>query len=60
MFINNLRDYWKKLHQKNKCIIKDMIRWKVHERFKENFQKSTYILNGWEITKIVSAKQKSF
>ena len=39
-----------------------MIRWKISKRSKRSkktFQISTYILNGWEITKIVLAKQKS-
>jgi len=44
---------------KNKCIIKGMIRWKIPYRSKKIFQISTYILNGWEITKIVLPKQKS-
>jgi len=33
-----------------------MIRWKIS---KKTFQISTYILNGWEITKNVLVKQKS-
>jgi len=45
--------------KKNKCIIKGMIRWKIPYKSKKNFQISTYILNGWEITKIVLAKKKS-
>jgi len=36
-----------------------MIRWKIPPRYKKTFQISTYILNRWEITKIVLAKQKS-
>jgi len=37
-----------------------MIRWKIPQRSKKTFQISTYILNGWEITKIVLEKQKSY
>jgi len=36
-----------------------MISWKMSQRSKKIFQISTYILNGWEITKIVLTKQKS-
>ena len=32
----------------------------ILEICKKIFQISTYILNGWEITKIVLTKQKSF
>ena len=44
--------------KKNKCIIKGIIRWKLPKRSKKTFQISTYILNGWEIIKIVLAKKK--
>jgi len=47
------------LTKENKCIIKSMIRSKIPYRSKKTFQISIYILNGWEITKIVLAKQKS-
>jgi len=56
---NNFKDYWKKSHKKNKCIIKGMIRWKIPKRSKKTFQISTYIFSGWEITKIVLTKQRS-
>jgi len=46
--------------KENKCIIKSMIRWKMPYRSKKTFQISTYILNVWEITKIVLAKQNSY
>jgi len=46
--------------KENKCIIKDMIRWKIPQRSKKTFQISTCILNGWEITKVFLAKQKFF
>jgi len=46
-----------KIAQRKKCIIKSMIRWKIP--YKKTFQMLTYILNGWEITKIILAKQKS-
>jgi len=36
-----------------KCIIKDIIRWKIPWRSKKTFQISTYIFNGWKITKII-------
>jgi len=36
-----------------------MIRWKIPYRSKKTFQRSTYILNGLKITKIVLAIQKS-
>jgi len=36
-----------------------MISWKISQRYKKTFKISTYILNGWEITKIILAKQKS-
>ena len=42
--------------KKNKCIIKGVIRWKIS---KKTFQIVTYIFNGWEITKVILAKQKS-
>jgi len=41
----------------NKYIIKDMIRWKILERFKKTFQIN--IVNGLEIMKITLTKQKS-
>jgi len=45
--------------KKNKCIIKGMIRWKISYRSNKAFKISKYILNGWEIKKIVLAKQKN-
>jgi len=36
-----------------------MIKWKISQRSKKTFQILTYILNGWEITKIILTKQKS-
>jgi len=56
--INNLETIERNRTKENKYIIKGMIRWKSY-RSKKTFQISTYILNGWEITKIVLAKQKS-
>jgi len=32
--------------KENKCIIKEMIRWKIPKRSKKTFQISTYIING--------------
>jgi len=37
--------------KKNKCLIKDMIRWKISYKSKKIFQILTYILNGWEQNK---------
>jgi len=36
-----------------------MIRWKIPQISKKTFQIWTYILNEWEITKIILGKQKS-
>jgi len=58
--INNLETIEKNRTKENKCIIKDMIRWKISKRSKKTFQIWTYILNDWEITKIDLAKQKSY
>jgi len=44
--------------KENKCIIKGIIRWKILKRFKKIFQISTYILNDWEITKIILGETK--
>jgi len=58
--INNLETIERNHIKENKCIIKGMIRWKISWRSKKTFQISTYILNSWEITKNVLAKQKSY
>jgi len=36
-----------------------MISWKIYQRSKKTIQLSTYILNSWEITKIILVKQNS-
>jgi len=57
--INNLETIERNHTKKNKYIFKGTIRWKISKRSKKTFQISTYTLNGWGITKIVLAKQKS-
>ena len=46
---NNLRDYWKKSHKENKCIIKYMIKWKMLLKDLRTLFKYQHIYSQWLI-----------